>query len=429
MKELSDLTVCVVDNSLFLPIAQRLAQVCKRVLYTTSRKRGFSVVNDCIIGDGFDNITRINEIWDWKHLVDLFVFPDIEYGKMQMELERQGYPVWGSRHGDKLELLRGHFLEVLRELNLEVPNVTVCDGLNALRKHLKHMEDKYVKISRYRGTLETFHWRKWYMDEGLLDDLAVQLGPLRDELRFLVFDAIPAELEYGADTYCIDGKFPQRWLYGIEHKDQGYIGSVQRREVMPQPAQTVNELFGPILKEYGYRNFWSTEIRQQDEKFWFIDPCCRCPMPGTGSQIALIKNLPEIIWAGANGELVEPEWNDKFSAECVLTTKAENSQWTVVDFPKSLRPHLCCGSCCKVNGCYCWPPNEMRDHEIGWLVATGDSMADAIETLKGYAEELPDGVEAHLNSLIELLKEAQTAEDEGVPLSTQPVPKPEMVVQ
>ena len=302
-RDISTLTVCVVDHGLGIPVAQRLARNgFGRVLYHVPNDEGFPTINRCIIGENMDGIEKVDGFWRIKNEIDCFVFPDMGWADLQLELESQGFPVWGSREGDTLEIYRQKFHKVLKRVGLEVAKFVPIRGLNALRKHLEDAEDKYIKISRFRGTMETHHWRSWDLDEGWLDVLAVKCGPAKELITFLVFDAIDTPLEVGGDTHGVDGKWPSLMLHADECKDHSILGVVTPRDEMPEKIQDVLNAFGPELEKYRYRNQWSMEIRILDDKGYFIDPCCRLGLPSTLSQMMLWGNWPEIVWAGQTGK-------------------------------------------------------------------------------------------------------------------------------
>ena len=155
---MSDATVCVVDNSLFLPVARRLARDFKRVLYFTEWERD-RVLGDAVPGDGFPDVERCNDPWEKAGEIDLRVFPDVGRKGWQKYLESQGKLVWGCRDAQELEANRQLFLRTLKEVGLNVPPHTVVGGLTALRKFLEDQEDVYIKVSRFRGSFETSHFR------------------------------------------------------------------------------------------------------------------------------------------------------------------------------------------------------------------------------------------------------------------------------
>lgn len=432
MKELSQITACVFDHGLYIPLARHLAKTYKRVLYYSDWETGFPTINGCIIGDGFPegDIDRCDDIWKLKDEVDVWIFPDIYHAGLQLELESQGRLVWGSRGGDSLEIKREMFHRILGELGMDVPQFTPIMGLTELRNHLMDKEDKFVKISKYRGSMETKKFRNYDLDKGLLDEWEMEFGPAGEQIRYLVFDKIDTELEIGGDTFCIDGKFPSLMLHGLESKDEGYLGAVTKRDEMPDCLQEIFECFTDILKHHHYRNAWSMEVRCVVEEAlnYFIDPCCRFPMPGTSAQFNAFSNYAEIIYHGASGELVEPEKNCAFVAECVLTMKGDPWAWGKMRFPKELEDHANLSNCCMIDGAICWPPDEHHEEEIGWLTATGDTIEEVVDKIKELVEFLPEGVSCKNQSLGTLIKEAREAESKNINFTDQEIPRPETAV-
>lgn len=421
MRELSDITVLVHDHTLFLPFAQRMAKGVKRVLYHCPSEKAFRTLNDSIIGDGYENLELCEDIWQVKDEVDLWCFPDIQRSGLQLELESQGRLVWGSRNADRLEIDRHHFLKVLKEVGLPVPAQKTFIGLSKLTEHLIDEEDKFIKISKYRGSLETYHWRSWDLDAGWLDSLAVKFGPAKDTIPFMVFDPIEAAIENGCDTYSVDGQWPSLMLNGSEFKDKSYLGAVTPRADLPENVQTVLEAFSPVLARERCRNQWSMEMRSD----YFIDPTPRGGLPSTGSQLNLWKNFPEIVYYGAQGFLIEPEPAAQFACECILTLKCPKGEWGKTRLPRALEPWVKFSGCCEIDSAICFPPTEFHGDEVGWLTSIGPTAAKAIAAMHDHVALLPDGLSAATDSLFDLLKSIQAGEKEGIEFSDQPVPEPE----
>lgn len=428
MKEISELTACVIDHGLFLPLAERLAKEYERVLYWSPYEEGFSTIKKACFGDGYRDIERCVDPWKQKNEIDLFIFPDVEHSGMQLELVDQGFPVWGSRNGDELELDREQFIAVLEETGLEVFPHKIVVGITALREHLRGEEDKYIKTSRWRGDFETAHWRDWDRDHSLLDVWSLQFGPTAELVRFIVCDPIETDLEIGGDMYSVNGEFPGLMLNGIEYKDKAYFAAVTKRDAMPEQIRQVMEGFSPVLAQYQYRNQFSCELRVKGDRFWFTDFTARGGLPSTPSQLELWANWGEIIWSGAHGVLVDPEPVAQFSMECVLTTKWEHGAWAAVKFPDSLEDSVKPYRSCVVDGLHCFPPNEYGE-ELGWLVATGDTPRATLEAMQEKVKELPDGVCAHMESLVDVIKEIESAQKQGIPFTKKPLPEPAEVVE
>lgn len=429
MKEAKDVTALVVDHGLFIPLAHRLARGFKRVLYYSPWEEGFATFNRCIVGDGFEDIERCDDVWKAKDDVDLFVFPDIQHAGLQLELERQGKAVWGSREGDSLEIVREKFHKILGKLGLEVPPHERVIGLNALRRWLEEREDQFVKISRYRGTMETKHWHDKDTSGWLFDYLALKFGPFANEVPFLVCDQIETDLEIGGDTYCVDGQFPKHMMQGWEAKDRGYLGALQKTSDMPESIAEVMDAFAPVLKQYRYRNLWSMELRLKGDTSYFIDPCCRGPLPATGSQLEMYGNLPEIIWHGANGELVEPENTAFYAAECLVTCKVEKGFWQSVEVPDDLAQWLKLSNSCECDGRVCFPPSGDEPDPIGWLVALGDTPQETLDTMKEHIALLPPNTSCDITPLADLLKEIEQAEEQGIEFTDDKLPEPAEVIE
>lgn len=425
MKDVKDVTALIVDHGLFLPLALKLAKTYKRVLYHTPWEKGFPLVNDCIIGDGFDEIERCNDIWKAKAEVDVWIFPDIQNSGLQLELESQDCAVWGSRAGDSLEINRQKFHGILSDIGLAVPQYVEMTGLDNLRQYLRGAENKYLKMSKYRGSFESYHWRNQDLDGGMFDVWAVRFGPAQNLIKIMVCDPIETTLEVGGDTFGVDGQWPSLMLHGDEQKDKGYLGTVTKREKMPEQVQAVLEAFSPVLKDFRYRNFWSMELRDE----YFIDPCCRGGLPSIGAQMETWGNLAEIIWAGANGELMEPEPMDQVVAECVLTMKSEKQAWGKTVIPEELEGFCKFGSCCKIDGAICFPPDDSHGEEVGWLVITGPTIAAVADAMKEKVALLPEGLNASTDSLYDLIQSIQEGEQEGIEFGKQTIPNPSVALE
>ena len=430
-KNVNDVSALVYDHGLFTELAIRLARDFKRVLYYTPWEKSFPTISDSIIGDGFRSIERVDEIWSILPDVDLAVFPDIMNSGLQLHLESMGIPVWGSRKGDKLELQRAKFLKTVDEAGLPVGKWRHVVGISNLRDILNGEEDVYVKISKYRGVSETWHHQNMKLSEPILDHLAVKLGSAKEIIPFVVCDAIPADLEVGFDGFCIDGQFPKIALQGWERKDLSYIASVQNYEDLPKQVVQVNEAMAPLLKDFRYRNFWSTEIRITDDGTpYFIDPTCRCPSPATEAQLELYDNLGEIIWEGAHGNLVDPNPVAKFAVEAMIYHNEDADGWRSMEIPDEVRQWVKLYRVCKINGAYHIPPGENKMDEIGAVVGIGDTIKEAIDHLHETVEELKDQpVAIRTEALYDALTEIQEAEKKGIEFTEQEVPKPETALQ
>ena len=356
-------------------------------------------------------------------------FPDIGYSDLQCELAAQGKAVWGCRHADELEARRGLFLETLQhDTELPVPKYQKIKGLTNLVLFLKDNPDRYIKVSTYRGDFETCHFRSLEEDYCLLDSWGVKLGPLREEWNFFVFEPIDAVIEDGVDTYCIDGRWPSLVIHGVEQKDQSYLGAFQKFEDVPPEVRIANDQFGPVLARYGYRSWFSTEVRiTEDDDSYFTDPTCRAPSPPSQVMCEMIANYGDVIWHGANGTLIDPEPAAQFGVQAIF--KVDRDEWGVIKLPEELDQWVKVGFSCKMGDKICVPPDPQGVAEIGWVTAIGDTMPEAIETLRDRVGEMPEGCKVEFSSLADLLKEVRDAQKEGMSFSDEPVPEPASILE
>lgn len=383
---------------------------------------------DAIVGEGFENIITVPDLWSVKSDVDAFCFTDIGLAGEQRELISQGLPVWGHHGADELEYDKGYFLKALESLGMEVPDHEIIEGLSNLREHLWDREDVFVKVSRFRGDWETFHWRNRVLDKAALDCAAYRLGPAAEHITFYVFDKIDSDVEDGIDTWCINGKWPKRVMHAMERKDKSLLGAMQEMADVNEEVRGVNEAFGPLLATYGYCGAFSTEVRLTDEETYFIDPTCRFGSPPSQLQTALITNLPEVIYHGAHGELVEPESDDTVGAQALITSDRERDEWLSFEMPDELREHIKASFSCEIEGVFTIAPNPLENW-AGWLVATGDSIEAVIETLKERKAMLPDGFDCDLTSLCDLLRELEAAKEHEVEITDEEIPEPATVLE
>lgn len=428
-EDFSSKTCLVVDHGFFLPLAHRLAESFGRVLYYTPWEKGYPVLNEGIIGAGFGDIIRCNDFWRLKKSIDLFVFPDLYHAGLQAELRAQGCRVWGAGDGMKLELDREFFLKKLGELGLAVSPYKTKRGLSALADYLKDKKDQYIKVSLWRGSWETKHWRSWAEDAEKLDVWAVRLGGLKEHVPFLVFDEIPTKLEIGGDTYCVHGQWPAFMLHGIEKKDEAYFAAVTSKREMPDELTHILDSFTPFLAENHYAAQWSMEVRVTDDEAYFIDATTRGGLPSTASFLSA-KNIPEILWHGAAGELVEIDYGYKFAAECMVKIMGEADAWASFIIPDELKPWLKLSDCCELDGKIWFPSDGTKPiEEIGWLVAIGDTPTEVARKMNEQADLLPDSADASVEALADILREITAEEEAGIKFTDQEIPPPEIVLE
>lgn len=342
MTEYKSKSVCVIDNGLFAEAAVKLSESFGKVFYTSPWVADYPTSYHTELGEGFSEYERVTDIWGIVDDVDLFVFPELHNGPLQEFLVAQGKRVWGGRNGDELETDRVQAKEYFKSLGIPQAPYEVIKGMSNLRKYIKSRgPDKlWIKISLTRGDTETFCVEGYDLYKNRLDELESNFGPVAEYREFVVEDHLPDTLDLAIDTYSIDGKYPSKSLLGNEVKDQGYIGIVKDWKQMPPKLVDIYETIGPTLKEYEYRNFVAFESRVGKDQTFLGDPCMRTGSPIFELELNMMKNLPEILWEGADGKLIEPEYRGKYGFEILLQSPWVDEHPLLVEFPSEYRDKI-----------------------------------------------------------------------------------------
>ena len=383
-------SVCVVDGGLFEELAVTLAQDFGKVFYHCPWQHSpFPRSNASLVGLGLPGLTLAPRFWDVVPDTDLFVFPDVYQGDLQVELEVQGKKIFGSLKGDELELNRLESKKHLQSLGIPVGPYEPVKGLAALRRYLKEHEDQWVKCSVYRGDFETFPAPNYKFIESKLDSLEQSLGVKKYFQEFIVEQTIKGAIEIASDGFCIFGKYPGRSLLGIETKSKAYLGQMRAEAQMPGQIREFNAKLAPTLKDYGYRNFMSAEMFIKENGEWFVsDPCMRAGNPPLAVQLLFYENLAEIIWEGAQGKVVEPTSKFQWAAQLQLTSDWLDTNVVNVQFPEKLRENVKLINGLKYNGEYYLAPRHYKITNVGAVVAGGQTLQEAKEQCKEIAAQV-----------------------------------------
>jgi len=371
--------------------------------------------HELLIGHGFDEITMVRDLWDVVHDMDLICFPYIYDGDLQRELVRQGKRVWGARKGDDFELFRVEAKKEMERLGMPVGDYDVVTGISNLRVYLQKHPNVHVKISLTRGDTESFHSPSYQQILPKLREIEHELNDAAEHMQFLVEKPIEPALEIGYDGYFC-GDFPRFALNGIESKDESYIGVFLPYESLDEHVRQVNDWLSPMLREYQYRGFMSTEIRVgPDEQPYLIDFTARSGSPPDGSMQEIIKNWGEIMLYGSIGEVVDPVPVAKYCAQAVIYSDFADEGWQPVEIPDEVRDWVKLFFHCKLDGKDYVIPQHAKFSEVGWVIGLGDTINEAIEDCEQHAEQVT-GYKLHVktNALQDAVAEIEKASKMGI---------------
>jgi hypothetical protein len=431
VKPVEETTCCVVDFGSFLSLAEKLSETCKKVYYHRSIEREFRSIGDFAIGDGIPSLELVESFMhpDVVEETDWYCFPDIGYGGEQKYLRSIGKPVWGSNGADELERIRSKFIKKIKSVGLPVAPSQIIKGLTNLTAYLKENDNQWVKINQYRKDMETWHHIDYLHSIPELQKLAWKFGGMADHVVFVVQAMIEDATEIGYDGWCIDGWFPDSSFQGYERKNELYLGAQTKYDDLPEEVRFVNEAWSKVMEEAQYRNFFASEIRNKDGTPYFIDPTMR--MPGqTGEQLLeTLENIADVMWHGAQGEFVQPKWNAKFAGSATLHYKGDLEDWKVIRVPEESKRWVKLGRyCIDDDGAYWFAPRPSDD--CGVVIGMADDIMETIEAVKENFEPLKDEpLSINPDEFMEVLKDIQKAEKEGIEFTKSEVPEPISVVE
>jgi hypothetical protein len=391
MNDLSKKTVMCVDNGLFVSLALRLAQDFGKVYYCCpSWVSAFPKMNELMIGYGFDEIEVVETIRGPQFdEIDLFVFPDVYFGEDQVSLEAEGKLVWGARMGEELELQRDATKDLMKEVGLPVGPWKKVKGMDGLREFLQANKNQHVKVNKWRGVTETFFSKDYQSSEPKLDEVEHSLGKFKYVINFIVEEDLSDKVEIGVDAFTVDGAFPSKLLSGIEVKDVAYVGVFKDYAELPKELTLFDQKLAPTLKDYGYRGFYSTEVRiGKDHVPYMIDFCARAGSPPSELYQEFYKNISEIIWDGANGKVTDPIPEAKYAAELLIHSPWADKNWQPVDFPKDVSRFVKLRNATKIKGRHYVIPQAVGLPEIGATVGWGNTLKAAMEMAVEVAKQV-----------------------------------------
>jgi hypothetical protein len=406
----------VADHGLFMELAQRLARDFGEVKLWVPWMSGYPKAAPAYVGTGIDGVERVQDFWDAARSADIVVFPDLYMADMARACkDKLDRPVWSHLGAESLELDRWGTRKLQRELGIGAPKTRHFVGVGALAAHLRGVEDKWVKISTYRGDGETWRHDTWHTTEVYLDHFRNRVGALADIYEFIVEDHVDG-IEVGYDGFTVRGEWPEAAYWGFEVKDSAYIGKFSPYAEIPKPIREINGRVAAILKEERATGFCSFEFRlTEGGDALMIDPCMRAGSPPFEGTMEGYDNLAEILWEGAHGRVAPVRSSGEFVAIAMMHSTFALTNWVPLDIPKSIERWVKVRNKAIIDGKIYHVPTQGDLSEIGAVVAVADSLEEAIQLVKERAEKVRGyQVVVHTDSLDEAQAEIESAKDYGI---------------
>lgn len=385
MLDLTGKTILFFDPSAgYTHMAEAVVSDFAAVKYYSIWEQAFPSAKDYIPGSGLDGIERVWDFFDALEGTDIVVFPDVGNAGLQDWLRRQGMPVFGSAGAERIERDRWYFKSLCKKYKIDCADAMPVTGIDNLRAVLAETDDVFVKLSYFRGDLETFHHTNALETRRRLDELALRMEPYGAEALFVVEMPINADLcvEIGADVPCTaNGIYPRDILWGYECKDRAYAGCVG---ALPKRLRRVLDKLSPCFEDYGYRGAFSSETRETPKGSFFLDATCRFPNPPSGVLAFIIRNWGELFWETAHGRVVEPDYVAPVGVQLIFKSEygADNALAVQVD---RWDRTLLYGHCQFGGQHYAVSPSEIAEcgSAVGLGTTLGQAMAEAIDVADG----------------------------------------------
>ena len=378
----------VIDiGGLFPEAAVRLARDCASVKYFCEWREAFAGLTRAKIGDGLEGIERVDHYEKYLDDVDFIFVPDTMCGDLVEYLKKHQYPVAGAGAGEKLELDRWYGRQAQAKNGLPVQETHRIKGLTELTEFLKTHKNYYIKIDCYRETLESFKHTDFASSEYELNNLALKLGPYKEEQLFICEELIDG-VEPGLDGITWSSELLYPTMCGYEEKGVGIVERTYNTEAeLPSLLRIVNYGFSPEFKKFDTRFFFSVEFKVDKDRIPYpIDPTIRLAAPGTSAiQLEAIKNYTEVIYGLATGKKVTPVIPIKYWAACCGDSSRAEKRWLNVDFPASLRKWVKFRMAVRREGKYYACPGFSS---ICTVLGSGDTVDEAINQVKERSEQV-----------------------------------------
>jgi hypothetical protein len=409
MKDLSKMTCVVYDYGIHAEIAVRLARDFGNVKYYCHWEDAFAKSRLMRVGQGLEGVERIQDFWAEVDKADMVYVPDTMCAGIVEHLKRLDIPVAGAGAAERFEQDRvfGRF-DVQKSAGLPVQKTIVIKGITKLREFLKENKDLFVKLSTSRGDRESFKHIDYDQTEPILDKLAYDIGPWKEEEQFILEENLPG-IEPGADNIVFGGEYLSPTLYGYEMKGGGYIGRTCAYKDLPSSLKVVNDKLLPYFKENDTRFFFSTEIKLGKDKVPFlIDPTVRHAGPvGFSIQTELIENFSQVAYGLATREKVQPIIKYKYCGGVSYNSEEARDNWTRIKFPKEMRKWIKLRMAACIDGNYYAAPGFDN-------VCTVIALSNFINEIPKMIEERTDAIQAmSLDKDMSGLKHIQEQIEEG----------------
>jgi len=327
--------VLVIDTNLAIDHAMRFVEDGLEVYYWLANLSAFPHFEDQIGGDGLG----VEKVEDWAQVVDkvrLVYITDSCFPHLAQRLRDLGKLVYGpTAELVRWEQDRGYAYQKMQEAGVRVPYGAVLKGKEEVVRWISRREDGerrfWIKVSRYRGNIETFSVSSAREAEAMLSQSG--FGPYLDNLEFLVQEHIEG-IELGSDAFVVPSGVLEPISYTIEEKGRGNIAVWQRRSDF---LQEWYEKVHAVVEDTDYRCNLSVEGIWDGGSLFVLEPTPRNPYPVSSLYPRFVYNFTDVIYAVAEDRVIDldVDWENPYMMEVTVST-GETKLWRVIEVADGL---------------------------------------------------------------------------------------------
>jgi hypothetical protein len=367
----------IIDGGLYTNVAQRLAREME-VAYFSLWASAAPISAEVMPGAGIPNVERVNDPLKFamEGKASAVVVTDLYLDDYEAALRSMEIPVIGANSGTVLETDRLALKQLLMEHDLPVADTYTAEGLEVAREHIEKHRDWFVKISTFRGDMETKKGEDFLAE---YDELKADLGPTGDSIQLILEAPIESDYEVGLDTWYW-GKWLMPAIWGLENKDKAYAGALI--EEIPAEVAPIFKVLAAFFSKHEYRGFFSNEMRFSKSGIHMTDATCRVPSPPGGVMMAACRNFADVILKGA-----APDYGGaRFFCEIILKSQWVAEHFLKVGFAKEMAQRLSFHNHCMIDGDTWIIPHRWGHQEFGSALGWGKTAKEAGEMAKETAK-------------------------------------------
>ena len=245
-------------------------------------------------------------------------------------------------------------------------------GIDAVVDVIRRSDKKrYVKVSRFRGGVETFGTDD--PEEARIMLMQGGFSIVGNDVWFVVEESLESMVEVGVDALFNGKEFLGVVFDTVEMKGAGNFTQVI--DIEESIWSDVLRKFEPWLRRNGYHGFFCLEGFYDGSNIYVTDVTPRYPYICSHAYPRIIENYADVIVGVARGEDVEPKVNVEYSAQIGVYTD-DPDRWRIIRYSGDDREWIAYRRVIK-KGDYIW--FVPGDYVVAVAISAGNNIDRVVE--------------------------------------------------